>query len=246
MVNMYIGTQHIGAEQMVRNALVLNNRSSDRWSSTPWCSTAITDAPNLELRDCVPFSRETGIIGSNWFLWRWYWCSIHWWSMHWCWGHFCSNTSAQSVEAQAIGAQHMVVWLAPWSSAHSCSNVLKGLVLSIRWCSNHWCSTHGGVVGSLGLGTLVLQCLCLKGLSHEIFGPVYWPVWIHIGLNKNRFWFLNFKEAPSIWGSHFKFLCVSVQTFSEILRISEKDSQLSQRFSNFRRFLVSGSPRNLA
>jgi hypothetical protein len=66
----------------------------------------------------------------------------------------------------------------------------------------------------------------LKGLSHEIFGPVYWPVWMHLGLNKNRFWFLNFKEAPSIWGSHFKFLCVSVQTFSEILRISENYWQL--------------------
>jgi hypothetical protein len=38
----------------------------------------------------------------------------------------------------------------------------------------------------------------LKGLSHEISGPVYWPVWMHIGLNKNSFWFLNFKEAPSI------------------------------------------------
>jgi hypothetical protein len=40
----------------------------------------------------------------------------------------------------------------------------------------------------------------LKGLSHEIFGPVYWPVWMHLGLNKNRFWFLNFKGAPSITG----------------------------------------------
>ncbi len=38
----------------------------------------------------------------------------------------------------------------------------------------------------------------LKGLSQEIFGPVCWPVWMHLGLNKNRFWFLNFKEAPSI------------------------------------------------
>ncbi len=38
----------------------------------------------------------------------------------------------------------------------------------------------------------------LKGLSHEIFGPVYWPVWMHLGLNKNRFWFLNFEGAPSI------------------------------------------------
>ncbi len=71
----------------------------------------------------------------------------------------------------------------------------------------------------------------LKGLSHEIFGHVCWPVWMHLGLNKNRLWFLNFKEAPSIWDSHFKFWCVSVQTFSEILRISEKDWQLSQRFS---------------
>jgi hypothetical protein len=48
--------------------------------------------------------------------------------------------------------------------------------------------------GDLGL----VSTPVLKGLSHEIFGPVYWPVWIHIGLNKNRFWFLNFKEAPSI------------------------------------------------
>jgi hypothetical protein len=71
----------------------------------------------------------------------------------------------------------------------------------------------------------------LKGLSHEIFEPVYWPVWMHLGLNKNRFWFLNFKEAPSIWDSHLKFWCVSVQTFSEILRISKKDWQLSPRFS---------------
>jgi hypothetical protein len=36
----------------------------------------------------------------------------------------------------------------------------------------------------------------LKGLSHEIFGPVNWPVWMHIGLDKNCFWFLNVKEAP--------------------------------------------------
>ncbi len=55
----------------------------------------------------------------------------------------------------------------------------------------------------------------LKRLSHEILGPVYWPVWMHLGLNKNRFWLLNFEEAPSIWGSHFKFWCVSVQSFSE-------------------------------
>jgi hypothetical protein len=38
----------------------------------------------------------------------------------------------------------------------------------------------------------------LKGTAHEIFGPVYWPVWMHLGLNKNRFWFLNFEEVSSI------------------------------------------------
>jgi hypothetical protein len=62
----------------------------------------------------------------------------------------------------------------------------------------------------------------IKGLSLEIFGPVYWPVWMHLGLNKNRFLFLNFKGAPSTCGRHFKFLCVSVQTFSEILRIPRR------------------------
>jgi hypothetical protein len=43
----------------------------------------------------------------------------------------------------------------------------------------------------------ILGCI-LKGLSHEIFEPVYWPVWIPLSLNKNRFWFLNFKEAPLV------------------------------------------------
>ncbi len=44
----------------------------------------------------------------------------------------------------------------------------------------------------------IMDNVNLKGLSHEIFGPVYWPVWMHLGLNENRFWFLNFEEAPSI------------------------------------------------
>ncbi len=53
---------------------------------------------------------------------------------------------------------------------------------------------------------------------------------------------LNFNDAPLILDNSFNFLCVSGQTFSEILRISEKDWQLSLWFSNFCRFLVSGSP----
>ncbi len=35
----------------------------------------------------------------------------------------------------------------------------------------------------------------LKGLSHEIFGPVFWLVWMYLGLNVNRLWFLNFYDA---------------------------------------------------
>ncbi len=84
------------------------------------------------------------------------------------------------------------------------------------------------------------------GLSHEIFRPVFWPVWIYLGLNRNRFWFLNFKEGSLILCSYFKYWCVSCQTFSEIRRISEKDWQLSSRFSNFSLFRVSGPPRNAA
>jgi hypothetical protein len=62
----------------------------------------------------------------------------------------------------------------------------------------------------------------LKGLAHEIFWPVFWPVWIHLGLNMNCLWFLHFNGASLILDNYFKFWRVSGQTFSEILRISEK------------------------
>ncbi len=63
---------------------------------------------------------------------------------------------------------------------------------------------------------------------------------------RDRFWFLNFKDVSSILDSYFKYWCVSYQTFSEIRRISEKDWQLSTRFSNFSLFWASGHPRNAA
>ncbi len=31
----------------------------------------------------------------------------------------------------------------------------------------------------------------LKGLSHEIFRPVFGPVWMRLGLNVNRLWFFK-------------------------------------------------------
>ncbi len=46
----------------------------------------------------------------------------------------------------------------------------------------------------------------LKGLSHEIFWPVFRPVWIHLGLNVNCFWFLYFNDAHLIFkDNYFKF-----------------------------------------
>jgi hypothetical protein len=45
----------------------------------------------------------------------------------------------------------------------------------------------------------------LKGLSHEILRLVFWPVWIYLGLNGNRFSFLNFKEGSLILDSYFKY-----------------------------------------
>jgi hypothetical protein len=45
----------------------------------------------------------------------------------------------------------------------------------------------------------------LKGLSHEIFGPVFWAVWMYLDLNVNRLWFLNFNDAPLILDNYFKF-----------------------------------------
>jgi hypothetical protein len=80
----------------------------------------------------------------------------------------------------------------------------------------------------------------------RFLGLFFWPVWMYLGLNVNRLWFLNFNDASLILDNYFKFECVSGQTFSEILRISVHDWQPSLRFSNFCRFLVSSSPRNAA
>jgi hypothetical protein len=50
-------------------------------------------------------------------------------------------------------------------------------------------------VGRLGTsdGPMKMQEY-LKGLSHEIFRVNFWLEWIYLGLNENRYWFLNFKE----------------------------------------------------
>jgi hypothetical protein len=75
---------------------------------------------------------------------------------------------------------------------------------------------------------------------------IFWLEWIYLGLNENCCWILNFKEGSSVLDSYLKYWCVPYQTFSEILRISEKVWQLSPRFSNFSFFWVSGPPRKAA
>ncbi len=70
-----------------------------------------------------------------------------------------------------------------------------------------------------------------------------------VGLNVHSFWFLHFNDATSILDNYFKFWWASgqsCQSFSEILRISDKVGQLSLQFSKFHGSLVSSSPRNAA
>jgi hypothetical protein len=43
----------------------------------------------------------------------------------------------------------------------------------------------------------------LKGLSYDIFTVIFWLKWIYLGLDGNRFWFLNFKVGSSILDSYF-------------------------------------------
>ncbi len=51
---------------------------------------------------------------------------------------------------------------------------------------------------------LVTQSLS-KGLSLEMLGPVFWAVWMYLGLNVNCLWFLNFNDFPLILEKNFEF-----------------------------------------
>ncbi len=76
------------------------------------------------------------------------------------------------------------------------------------------------------------QMLRLKWtVAWQFLGFFWLNGYMYLGLSRNRFWFSNYKDAPFIWDSQCKFQCLSCQTFSEILRISEKDWPLSLQFS---------------
>ncbi len=134
------------------------------------------------------------------------------------------------------------------SSTNLQSSVLLNLpidmeILHFPFCS---CCISCGYLQRILWSLTERYNVILKGLSHEIFRPVFWPVWIYLGLNGKCFSFLNFKEGSLILDNYFKYWCISSQTFSEIRRISEKDWQLRSRFSNFSLFWVSGPSRNTA
>ncbi len=94
-------------------------------------------------------------------------------------------------------------------------NTLKKVICDRRksqikenWKKENACnkSQRGYVLGNRHLYLLSrVKNMSFKGLSHEIFRPVFWPVWIYLGLNRNRFCFLNFKEGSLILDSYFKF-----------------------------------------
>jgi hypothetical protein len=50
-----------------------------------------------------------------------------------------------------------------------------------------------------------VQQVLFEGLLNEIFYIFKNLVWISPGLNRNRFWFFNFKDAPLISENHFSF-----------------------------------------
>jgi hypothetical protein len=89
-------------------------------------------------------------------------------------------------------------------------------------------------------------CCHFKGTVTWEFQVLLWPVWKHLGLNVNSFWFSNCYDSPSILGSYFKLWCVSCQTISEILWILENVWHLSPWLSNFSVSWVSGPPINAA
>jgi hypothetical protein len=51
------------------------------------------------------------------------------------------------------------------------------------------CGLDYGSMGGIGV-----EIYLKNGLSHEIFTVLFWIEWIYLGLNGNRFWFVNFKE----------------------------------------------------
>jgi hypothetical protein len=61
-------------------------------------------------------------------------------------------------------------------------------------------------------GSNVFYKPILKAVSHEIFRPVFWSVWMYLGLNGNRLWFLNFNGAPLILDNFLKFGSISGKT----------------------------------
>jgi hypothetical protein len=82
-----------------------------------------------------------------------------------------------------------------------CIKKLKKLTIRLRFCERAKCCEYKILTDK----NRFLSTSYLKGLSHEIYGPVFWAVRMYLGLNVNRLWFLNFNDAPLILDNYFKF-----------------------------------------
>jgi hypothetical protein len=67
-------------------------------------------------------------------------------------------------------------------------------------------NSYNPVSSALSLFFIIfLKYCCLKGLPHEIYWPVFWHVWVNLGLKVNRFLVQNCSDATSIFGSYSSF-----------------------------------------
>ncbi len=78
----------------------------------------------------------------------------------------------------------------------------------------------------------------LMWLSHEIFGSVFWAVWMYLDRNVNHVWFLNFNDASLILDNY------SILSF-DVFQAEAFQAKHSPRFLESRRRIgnwACGSP----
>jgi hypothetical protein len=114
------------------------------------------------------------------------------------------HTSLQRAEANAYSdvlfGQALLPYSSTWMTSQSALLLSRGsrvdcctlmtshlaLLLRRRQPSTSW---PGPQVMSQPVPAAEVEVQYLKGLSHENFRPIFWPVWMHLGLNVNRFCF---------------------------------------------------------
>jgi hypothetical protein len=106
------------------------------------------------------------------------------------------------------------------SSLSSCSRMVLVVSLLLKNPSSCGWNLSSNFLSATG------AFLCPAHTFRSFKGTVAWYFyvsfsleWIYLGLNRNRFWFLNFTDAPSILENYFKVWLGSYQTFESPRRI---------------------------